>query len=138
MQNLLFTALQVFNIARYDKSSTLFSPDGELLQISYAMLAGKRGKIAICAKSVENNIVICSVSQRWHQLLDKKSLEKVEKVDKKIFAVNAGLAGDGLALVKKSRTYAGIFRLKFGFPISVRSLSTMVGKDLHSATISGG
>jgi len=102
---------------RYDKLINVWSPDGELLQVNYAETAGRRGLPVVCLKAKEGDediVVLCCARSSHSSLLDRRSVDKVNKVDEKggIWVAFSGLAGDGNALVRLSRKICSNYRLQ--------------------------
>ncbi|HDI85929.1 MAG TPA: archaeal proteasome endopeptidase complex subunit alpha [Candidatus Korarchaeota archaeon] len=107
----------------YDRAITVFSPDGRLLQVEYALAATKRTPLAIGIKSAGGVVLVAS--RRPTSPLASPP-EKIYKIDEHIGAIAAGLIGDGLVLVDRSRVEAQYHRLIYGEPIVVRNLAKRV------------
>ena len=45
---------------RYDKSVSLFDPEGSNLQIRYADKAGENGMTLVCVVTSNNSVILCS------------------------------------------------------------------------------
>ncbi|MAG47354.1 proteasome endopeptidase complex, archaeal, alpha subunit [archaeon] len=89
----------------YDRTSTMFSPDGRLLQVEYAKKTVKQGTTAI--GMVCNGTVILVADKRLgEELIVPKSVEKVFQVDQHIGATASGILSDGRILVDKARLIA--------------------------------
>jgi len=129
---------KIFRAARYDKSITLFSPEGELLQVSYANVASKKGAPIICIKAMNNSLVLCCLSQDTRFLLDQRSIDKISRIDDSIWMGFSGLSGDGRSLIKKAMLYTNKFRLLYGSPATVAAVAREIGNLQHSATLTGG
>lgn len=127
--------------SRYDKSINLFSPNGELLQVKYAEIAGDLGTTVIAIPTYENNehgILLCSKSTNENDILmDKKLIRKVAKVDKNIWFVFSGYSGDGLALLRSAREYCLQYHMTFGNSPSISAIAKQLGQYQHRATLVG-
>ena len=103
---------------RYDKLINVWSPGGELLQVNYAEQAGRKGLPVVCLKAKDGDediVVLCCARTSHSSLLDRRSVDKVSKVDEKgeIWVAFSGLAGDGNALVRLSRKICSNYRLQY-------------------------
>lgn len=137
-KNVIFSLTnQQHNHAKYDKSITLFSPEGDLLQVAYAQMACEKGEPLVCTISM-GGILLCYKSQPSDALLDRRAVDKVSQIDDNIWLTFAGLGGDGRAMVRLGRSFCGDFRTKFGCAPSVMSLARAIGELQHGATLKGG
>jgi 20S proteasome alpha/beta subunit len=123
---------------RYDKSISLFSPDGDLLQIKYADKAGANGLSLVCIITAANSIVLCSPALPSHNLMDRRCVDKVSKVDEGIWVAFAGLLGDGRYITRKARQFCNSYQMKFGCRPDVAALAHHIGSLQHEASVKGG
>ena len=130
--DILFT-----NASQYDQMVNLFDPNGELLQVRYAEKASNKGTPLICFIS-ENSICMICRSPLHDSLFDHKTIDKLERVDDNIWASYCGLAGDGKALVRSSRSFSVGFRKQFGYAPPVVAMAKHIGDAQHEATLRGG
>jgi len=105
----------------YDRVVTVFSPDGRLFQVQYAMEAVKKGStvVGVLAK---DGIVIAADKRVTHPLIVSRSLEKIFKVDDHIGVATSGLVADGRKVVDEGRVEAQRNRILYSKPIEVNSL----------------
>lgn len=123
---------------RFDRNVNLFSDLGELTQVSYASKAGYKGGSILCAISSDDNIVMCvPTSSRDRVLLDRRSVDKVSKVDDTLWAGFSGLAGDGRSLIKIARRYCIDCHSKLGSSPTVHGVAQFIGDVQHESTLSG-
>lgn len=109
----------------YDRAITVFSPDGRLFQVEYALEAVRRGTTAIGIKSDEG--VVLAVEKRVLSLQEPESVEKVFMVDDHIGAAIAGLTADARVLVDQARLVAQINKLTYDEPIGIEALTRQIG-----------
>ena len=107
----------------YDRAITVFSPDGRLLQVEYALAATRRTPIAVGMKC-NSGVVLLALKKHVSPLATPP--EKIYQVDKHIGAIAAGLVGDGLVLIERSRVEAQYNRIIFGEPITVKNLARKI------------
>lgn len=107
----------------YDRAITVFSPDGRLLQVEYALAATKRAALALGVKSKEG-VVLLAVKKYVSPLAEPPT--KIHQIDKHIGAIAAGLVGDGLMLIDRSRQEAQYNKLIYGEPITVKNLAKRI------------
>lgn len=111
--------------AAYDRSATMFSPDGRLYQVEYAskiVSAGTTG--AGCV--YKNGVLLGADKNVTSKLMLPDSVEKLFKVDDHIAAVSAGLVGDARRLVQGARSRAQENIMYYDEPIHVETLAKEV------------
>ena len=105
----------------YDRTSTMFSPDGRLLQVEYAKKTVRQGSTAIGI--VFNNGVLLVTDRRVNdKLIVAESVEKLFKVDDHIGAAVSGFISDGRVLIEKARVKAQQYRVTYDESIDVLEL----------------
>jgi proteasome alpha subunit len=105
----------------YDRVATVFSPDGRLFQVQYAMEAVKRGATVIGI--VAKNVVVMAADKRvTNQLMVPSSIEKIYKVDEHIGIATSGLVADGRKIVDEARVESQRNKIVYGEPIDVTSV----------------
>ena len=106
----------------YDRGSTIFSPDGRLFQVEYAIEAVKRGTTAVGIKTVEGCIL--AVQKRLHTtLIEKDMVKKIFAIDDHIAVAIAGLTADARILVNQARIQAQIHQITYNEAITVENLT---------------
>lgn len=88
----------------YDRAITVFSPDGRLYQVEYAIETVRRGTIAVGVKSKEGTVIAVEESTRKLQISDK--LQKIFKVDEHIGVAAAGYIPDARSQVDNARFFS--------------------------------
>ncbi len=121
----------------YDKSSTIFSPEGKIPQIEYAREAIKRGSTAIGIKTIDG-IVLLSIRQIPTKLIKTNSIEKIYRIDNHIMAATVGMTADGRALIEKARIEAQINMATYDEPIGIETLTKKTCDYIYLYTQSGG
>ncbi|MEW5896779.1 MAG: archaeal proteasome endopeptidase complex subunit alpha [Nanoarchaeota archaeon] len=96
---------QIIDKMGYDRSITMFSPDGRLLQVEYAKKTVKQGSTALALICKEG--VVFAVDKRiTSKLLVAEAIEKMFKIDDHIAATAAGIISDARVLVDRAQLRA--------------------------------
>jgi len=121
--------------APYDKSAAMWSPDGELVQLSYARKASERGAAAV-GMIIDKKTILLAGETLFDPLVVRP--DKIQEIDEKLFLVASGLSTDSNLLIGQSRILAQQHRLIYGEKISVRALAQRLGDLMARHTIQGG
>ena len=119
----------------YDKSAAMWSPDGELVQLSYARKASEKGAAAV-GLILDDSTILLAGETLFDPLVVKP--DKIQEIDEKLFLVASGLSTDSNLLIGQARLVAQQHRLIYGEKISVRALSQRLGDLMARHTIQGG
>jgi proteasome alpha subunit len=121
----------------YDRVVTVFSPDGRLFQVQYAMEAVKRGATVIAIKA-KDGVAMIADKKVLHNLILARSIEKIYEVDHHVGAATIGLVADGRKLIEQSRLQAQRHRLSFDEAPSVKQMVFDVSSYMQIFTQYGG
>ena len=119
----------------YDKSAAMWSPDGELVQLSYARKASEKGAAAV-GLILDKSTILLAGETLFDPLVVKP--DKIQEIDDKLFLVASGLSTDSNLLIGQARLVAQQHRLIYGEKISVRALAQRLGDLMARHTIQGG
>lgn len=119
----------------YDKSAAIWSPDGELVQLSYARKASERGAAAV-GMILDEKTILLAGETLFDPLVVRP--DKIQEIDINLFVVAAGLSTDSNLLIGQARIVAQQHRLIYGEKISVRALAARLGDLMARHTITGG
>jgi proteasome alpha subunit len=114
--------------AGYDRAITIFSPDGRLYQVEYALETVRRGSLAIGIRTDEG--VVLAVEEKTRKLQNPESTMKMFQIDDHIGAVGAGYAPDARIQVDNARVMAQSNRLVYDEPIDVETVAKRIA-DLN-------
>src|SRR5437763_7739177 len=90
--------------AGYDRAITVFSPDGRLYQVEYAIETVRRGTLAIGIKSKTG--VILAVEEKERKLQISNVTQKIFQVDVHIGVAAAGYITTARTKVDHTRIFA--------------------------------
>jgi proteasome alpha subunit len=101
----------------YDRAITVFSPDGRLFQVEYAMELVNRGA-TILALRCSGGVVI-GAEETVDPLEESEYSWKIFKIDDHVGAAIVGLSSDARILIDQARVYAQSNKLTYDQPIDV-------------------
>ena len=105
----------------YDRSATMFSPDGHILQVEYAEKTVRLGTASIGINCSDGVIIVADKGIK-DELIVKESAEKIYEIDEHIMASAAGILSDARILVNQTRLIAQQNRVTYDSPIDVESI----------------
>ena len=123
---------------RYDSRTTIFSPEGRLYQVEYAMEAISQAGacVGILAK---DGIVLAAEKRITSKLLDiREQTEKMYKIDEHISVAVAGITADANILIQYSRELCAKYYYTYQEPIPVEQLLQSICDLKQSYTQFGG
>jgi proteasome alpha subunit len=124
-------------IMGYDRASTMFSPDGRLLQVEYAKEAVKQGSIAIGMVCKDGAILIAD-KRVADKLVVPESVDKISQVDTHIGATATGYVMDGRVLIERAQLISQQHQVTYSVPIETRTLVKEISDIKQSYTQYGG
>lgn len=107
--------------AGYDRAITVFSPDGRLYQVEYAIETVRRGTLAIGIKSADG--VILAVEEKARKLQISNVTQKIFQVDDHIGVAAAGYIPDARTQVDHARFFSQSNRLIYDEPVDVEGVA---------------
>ncbi len=121
----------------YDRAITIFSPDGRLFQVEYALETVKRGSTVLGIACPEG-VVLAAEERRTSRLQDPNFSWKIFEIDEHVGAAISGLGSDARVLINQARIYAQSNKLTYDEPADIEVLSKRVGDVEQMYTQYGG
>ncbi|BHF57859.1 Proteasome subunit alpha type-4 [Sparganum proliferum] len=123
---------------RYDTRTTIFSPEGRLYQVEYAMEAV--GHAGTCLGIVAKDGIVLAAEKRFiNKLLDETAFsEKIYKINDDIACAVAGITADATVLINEMRLIAQRYLLNYQEPMPVEQLVCHICNLQHGFTMYGG
>ena len=119
----------------YDKSTVIWSPDGELVQLSYARRASEKGLSAM-GIILDDRSILLAGRIKIDDLVDTQS--KIRVIDDNLFLLASGLSSDSNLLLSQARIVAQRHILIYGERIGPEALARQIGDMMARVTLSGG
>jgi len=116
---------------QYDNDITVWSPQGRLYQIEYAMEAVKQGSACVGLKS-KTHAVICTLKRSSSELASHQ--QKIFKIDEHVGIAIAGLTSDARVLSAYMRSECMNHKYVYGTPVQVGRLVLRVADKSQKNT----
>jgi proteasome alpha subunit len=112
---------QMIDKMGYDRSITMFSPDGRLLQVEYAKKTVRQGSTAI-GIACKDGVVFVSDKRISSKLMVPEAIEKMFRVDDHIGVTAAGIISDARVLVDRVQLKAQQHAVTYDSKIDILSV----------------
>eukprot|EP00761_Pharyngomonas_kirbyi_P010886 gb/GECH01010909.1/.p1 GENE.gb/GECH01010909.1/~~gb/GECH01010909.1/.p1 ORF type:complete len:250 (+),score=64.47 gb/GECH01010909.1/:1-750(+) len=123
---------------RYDRRTTIFSPEGRLYQVEYAMEAISHAGTALGIQA-KDGIILAAEKKITSKLLDnEQESEKFYQVDNHIACAVAGITADANILINNSRLYCQQYLYTYSEPVPVEHLIKTLCNSKQAYTQFGG
>ncbi len=100
----------------YDRTATMFSPEGTVLQVEYAQKTVRLGSASIGVTCLDG-VFILADKRIKDKLIVEKSSNKISEIDSHIIASSAGIVSDARVLIERSQVLAQQHRITYDSPI---------------------
>ncbi|MDG6914039.1 MAG: archaeal proteasome endopeptidase complex subunit alpha [Nitrososphaerota archaeon] len=110
--------------AGYDRAITIFSPDGRLYQVEYALETVRRGNLAVGVQTRQG--VVLAVEEKQRKLQSAESVIKMFQIDDHVGAVGAGYIPDARIQVDNARVLAQSNKLIYDEPVDVEAIAKRI------------
>ncbi len=120
----------------YDMTPTMYSPDGRIYQVEYAIETVKRGTLAIGISSKQG--VIMAVEEKPRTLQTSNVTQKIFQVDYHIGVAAAGYIPDARVQVDGARFFSQGNRMTYDESVEVGTVAKHLADQAHQFTQYGG
>jgi len=121
----------------YDRTATMFSPDGHLLQVEYAEKTVRLGSSSI-AIVCKDGVILVADRRINDKLILPESASKISEIDDHIVASAAGILSDARILIDKARLIAQQNRVTYDSPVDVEEVIREIANTKQMFTQYGG
>jgi len=116
----------------YDMTPTMYSPDGRIYQVEYAMETVKRGAIAIGLQAKDGAVI--AVEEKSRDLQVEGITQKIFQVDDHIGIAAAGYIPDARILVDSARFFSQSNKLTYDESVEIETVAKHLADQTHQFT----
>ena len=116
----------------YDRAITVFSPDGRLYQVEYAIETVRRGTIAVGIKSKGG--IIIAVEEKPRRLQISDSAQKIFQIDDHVGVAAAGYIPDARSQVDNARFFSQSNKMIYDEAVDVETIAKHLADQCQQFT----
>src|SRR3989338_5597306 len=116
----------------YDRAITVFSPDGRLYQVEYAIETVRRGTIAVGIKSKEGIVIAVEEKPRKLQITD--IAQKIFQIDDHVGVAAAGYIPDARSQVYNARFFSQSNKMIYDEAVEVETIAKHLADQCQQFT----
>ncbi len=116
----------------YDRAITVFSPDGRLYQVEYAIETVKRGTIAVGIKCKEG--IVIAVEEKPRKLQISETAQKIFQIDDHVGVAAAGYIPDARSQVDNARFFSQSNKMIYDEPVEVEIIAKHLADQCQQFT----
>jgi len=116
----------------YDRAITVFSPDGRLYQVEYAIETVRRGTIAVGIKSKEG--IVIAVEEKPRKLQISENAQKIFQVADHVGVAAAGYIPDARSQVDNARFFSQSNKLIYDEDVEVETVAKHLADQCQQFT----
>jgi len=121
----------------YDRTATMFSPEGHLLQVEYAEKTVRLGVSSI-GMVCSDGVFIIADKRIKDTLITENSSNRIYEIDSHIISSIAGITSDGRVLIDKAQLLAQQHRITYDSAIEPESIIKTISDIKQQFTQYGG
>jgi len=116
----------------YDRAITVFSPDGRLYQVEYAIETVRRGTIAVGIKCKEG--IVIAVEEKPRKLQISETAQKIFQIDDHVGVAAAGYIPDARSQVDNARFFSQSNKMIYDEPVEVETIAKHLADQCQQYT----
>ncbi len=116
----------------YDRAITVFSPDGRLYQVEYAIETVRRGTIAVGIKCRDG--IIIAVEEKPRRLQISNAAQKIFQIDDHVGVAAAGYIPDARSQVDNARFFSQSNKMIYDEPVEVETIAKHLADQCQQYT----
>lgn len=116
----------------YDRAITVFSPDGRLYQVEYAIETVRRGTLAVGIKNKDG--IIIAVEEKPRKLQISETAQKIFQIDEHIGVAAAGYIPDARSQVDNARFFSQSSKMIYDEPVEVETIAKHLADQCQQFT----
>jgi proteasome alpha subunit len=116
----------------YDRAITVFSPDGRLYQVEYAIETVRRGTIAVGIKCKDG--IIIAVEEKPRKLQISETAQKIFQIDDHVGVAAAGYIPDARSQVDNARFFSQSNKLIYDESVDVETIAKHLADQCQQFT----
>jgi len=116
----------------YDRAITVFSPDGRLYQVEYAIETVRRGTIAVGIKCKDG--IVIAVEEKPRKLQISETAQKIFQIDDHVGVAAAGYIPDARSQVDNARFFSQSNRMIYDEPVEVEAIAKHLADQCQQFT----
>jgi len=116
----------------YDRAITVFSPDGRLYQVEYAMETVRRGTIAVGVKCKDG--IVIAVEEKPRKLQISVIAQKIFQIDDHVGVAAAGYIPDARSQVDNARFFSQSNKMIYDEPVEVETIAKHLADQCQQFT----
>ncbi|AJW70946.1 archaeal proteasome endopeptidase complex subunit alpha [Nitrosopumilus adriaticus] len=116
----------------YDRAITVFSPDGRLYQVEYAIETVRRGTIAVGVKCKDG--IIIAVEEKPRKLQISKTAQKIFQIDDHVGVAAAGYIPDARSQVDNARFFSQSNKMIYDESVEVETIAKHLADQCQQYT----
>ena len=116
----------------YDRAITVFSPDGRLYQVEYAIETVRRGTIAVGVKCKDG--IIIAVEEKPRKLQINETAQKIFQIDDHVGVAAAGYIPDARSQVDNARFFSQSNKMIYDEAVEVETIAKHLADQCQQYT----
>jgi len=116
----------------YDRAITVFSPDGRLYQVEYAIETVRRGTIAVGVKCKDG--IVIAVEEKPRKLQISDTAQKIFQIDDHVGVAAAGYIPDARSQVDNARFFSQSNKMIYDEPVEVETIAKHLADQCQQFT----